>query len=184
MRADSGQFWTDRVAVTALALALIAVATPVAAQHQHQHQARSPYAGTGSDTVKTLTPEEVAGLLGGEGMGLARPAELNGYPGPRHVLDMADSLALTPDQVARIEAVFQTMHDGAVELGRAMIDAEKALDTGFAEGADPAVLQGGVADLARLRGELRWTHLRAHFETAEILTLHQRHMYDRLRGYR
>lgn len=182
MRMDSGRFWTLGGAVLALELALIGAATPLTAQHQHHM--RSAYAGAGSDTVKTLTPQEVAGLLGGEGMGLARPAELNGYPGPRHVLDMADSLALTPEQVERTEAVFQAMHDRAVEIGRAIVDAEKGLDAGFAEGADPAVLQDRVTELARLRGELRWIHLRAHFETAEILTLHQRHTYDRLRGYR
>ncbi len=165
-------------------LVLTGLAGPAAAQHQHQEHARSPYAGAGSDTVKTLTPDEVAGLLGGEGMGLARAAELNGYPGPRHVLDLADSLALTPDQVARTETVFRAMHDRAVELGRSIIDAEKALDAGFAGGADPAALERRVAELGRLRGELRWVHLRAHFDVAEILTMHQRHTYDRLRGYR
>jgi hypothetical protein len=117
-------------------------------------------------------------------MGMARAAELNGYPGPRHVLDLADSLALTPDQVERTEAVFRAMHDRAVEVGRSIIDAEKALDAGFAGGADPADLERQVTELGRLRGELRWVHLRAHFHVAEILTMHQRHTYDRLRGYR
>jgi hypothetical protein len=51
----------------------------------------APYAGHQERPIKALAPEEVAGLLGGEGMGYALAAELNHYPGPRHVLDLADS---------------------------------------------------------------------------------------------
>lgn len=54
----------------------------------------SPYVERRSAQVKTLSQAEVDELLAGSGMGVARPAELNGFPGPRHVLDLADSLAL------------------------------------------------------------------------------------------
>ncbi|MFO7892187.1 MAG: periplasmic heavy metal sensor [Longimicrobiales bacterium] len=155
---------------------------PAAAQHEG-HAMDSSYAATGSDTVQTLTADEVAALLEGAGMGLARPAEMNGYPGPRHVLDLADSLALTPEQAEQVQAIFRAMHHRAVELGREIIDAEKRLDAAFAGDADAPALQAQVTALARLRGELRWTHLRAHLETVEVLTAHQRHSYDRLRGY-
>lgn len=165
--------------------ALVAFAGPAAAQHEGHagHETRSSYADAGSDTVQTLTPDEVAGLLEGAGMGMAQPAELNGYPGPRHVLDLADSLGLTSAQTRRTQAVFDAMHERAVELGREIVDAEKALDAAFADGASARELEALVTDLAGLRGALRWTHLRAHLETAEILTRHQRHEYDRLRGY-
>lgn len=169
-------------AVVLLLGALLGAAGPVAAQHE-DHAVDSPYAATASDTVQTLTADEVAVLLEGAGMGLARPAEMNGYPGPRHVLDLADSLALTPDQAQQMQAIFQAMHHRAVELGREIIDAEKELDAAFAGDADARALEEQVTALARLRGELRWTHLRAHLETVEILTAHQRHSYHRLRGY-
>jgi hypothetical protein len=167
-----------------LILAFSALLAPrsLAAQHEG-HAGHSPYAGTGSAEVPTLTPEEIAQLRAGEGMGLARPAELNGYPGPRHALDLADSLALSPDQQVRATEIFETMHADAVRLGEEVIAAEKALSDGFAAGKAPADLRPLVAELARLRGDLRWVHLRAHLELASVLTLHQRHEYDRLRGY-
>jgi hypothetical protein len=37
-------------------------------------------------------------------MGLALPAELNGYPGPIHVLELSDKLGLSAEQKSRIEA--------------------------------------------------------------------------------
>ncbi len=167
------------LAAVVLALALALGATPVAGQHEEH----SPYAGAGSQQVQTLTADEVAALLEGQGMGLARAAELNGYPGPRHVLDLADSLGLTADQRERTQSAFDAMQSRAAELGRSILEREQALDAGFADGADAAALEAQVAEIARLRGELRWTHLRAHLAVATILTRHQRHTYDRLRGY-
>jgi hypothetical protein len=169
-------------AAAAALVAAVALAGPAAAQHEG-HGAESPYAAAGSAEVQTLTAAEVAGLLEGEGMGLALPAELNGFPGPRHVLELADPLGLTPEQEERTRVVFDAMRARALELGRAIVDAEKALDAAFAEGQPAASLEARVMDVARLRGELRWVHLRAHFEVADILTRHQRHQYHGLRGY-
>jgi Spy/CpxP family protein refolding chaperone len=168
-------------AAAAVAMALALVPAPAAAQHE----AHSPHAGTGSSEVKTLTPDEVAQLLEGEGMGLARPAEMNGYPGPRHVLDLADSLALTPEQAQRTREIFETMNAEAVALGRRIVDGEKALDALFASGgaATEAEVEALVADLAEMAGELRLAHLKAHLAMTELLTEHQRHEYARLRGY-
>lgn len=166
-------------AVTLLILAALLVPGAAAAQDTH-----SPYAHEGSDRVKTLTQEEVDGLLAGEGMGLARPAEMNGYPGPRHVLDMADSLRLTPEQRDGARAIFEAMQDGAQALGRRVLEVEEALDSLFASGAvaEP-VLEEKVGEAARLQGELRLVHLRAHLEMRALLTPHQIHEYGRLRGY-
>lgn len=166
-------------ALATVVLALALGAAPAAGQHE----GHSPYAGTGSQEIQTLTAEEVTALLEGQGMGLARAAELNGYPGPRHTLDLADSLGLTADQRERTRAAFDAMHARATELGRSILERERALDAGFADGADAATLEALVAEIAGLRGELRWTHLRAHLAVAAILTPHQRHSYDRLRGY-
>lgn len=169
--------WT--AAVVAAVLTGVGLAAPV----QAQHESPSRHAEAGSDEVKTLTPAEVADLRAGAGMGMARPAELNGLPGPRHVLDLADSLRLTAPQRRQVEAVFEEMSEAARELGARIIEAEKTLDRAFAAGAEPETLEAVVTDVASLRGALRWTHLRAHLRTAEILSPHQRHEYDRLRGY-
>jgi hypothetical protein len=41
-------------------------------------------------------------------MGLALAAELNGYPGPIHVLQLSDKLGLTPEQKARVQSLFDS----------------------------------------------------------------------------
>ena len=144
----------------------------------------SPYAHQGSKELKTLSQEEVDELLSGAGMGLARPAELNGYPGPRHVLDLADSLGLTAEQRGSVEGIFRDMHARAVELGQEILDAERALDAAFASGDVTVDALAEIVDrIGSLQADLRAVHLRAHVATREILTDHQRHEYDRLRGY-
>jgi hypothetical protein len=55
----------------------------------------SPYAGQQARTIKALSDEEIAALRNGEGLGMAKAAELNGYPGPLHVLALAAQLELT-----------------------------------------------------------------------------------------
>jgi len=49
---------------------------------------QSPYAGEELNEIKSLSPVEINDLLQGNGMGFAKAAELNQYPGPRHVLEI------------------------------------------------------------------------------------------------
>lgn len=162
-----------------VALALLAAPLPVVAQ---QHT--SPYAHTGSDVVKTLSRAEVEDLLSGAGMGLARPAELNGLPGPKHVLELADSLALTPDQRRGVQAAFDAMDGRARELGGRVIDAERALDALFAAGRPaPDAIREAVRAAAAATADLRMVHLEAHLRVAALLTPRQIQDYARLRGY-
>src|SRR5665213_709350 len=72
-------------------------------------QTVSPYTGQEQRAIKSLSPDEVKAYLAGEGMGLAKAGELNHYPGPKHILAMADHLGLTPAQRARIEAAEKAM---------------------------------------------------------------------------
>src|SRR5262245_4804794 len=65
----------------------------------------TPYAGQESASVRGLSEAEISALRTGSGMGLARPGEINGYPGPRHALDLADELALTESQRAALQAL-------------------------------------------------------------------------------
>lgn len=50
--------------------------------------------------MRTLSEMQAVGFLAGREMSLALAAELNGYPGPMHVLEHAASLGLTPEQRA------------------------------------------------------------------------------------
>ena len=65
-------------------------------------------------------------------MGLAKAAELNGYPGPAHVLELASQLGLSAEQLAMTRALFTSMEQRAKELGRQLVAAEQSLDTLFA----------------------------------------------------
>jgi Spy/CpxP family protein refolding chaperone len=158
---------------------LVLLAPAAAAQHEH-----SPYADQPSSGIASLSATELEDLRSGDGMGLARAAELNHYPGPKHVLDLADSLGLTPEQHADITAIFERMNERAQELGEQIIGAEETLSRRFEhEHIDSATVASSTEEIGRLYGELRYVHLAAHLALKEILTNEQIAVYDRLRGY-
>src|SRR5438128_9301464 len=95
---------------------------------------KSSYAGQESRSIKALSQEEIAALRNGEGMGLAKAAELNGYPGPLHVLALAKELRLAPDQVRQVNDIRERMSATAKALGDEIIDREQELDQLFAQG--------------------------------------------------
>jgi hypothetical protein len=144
----------------------------------------SPYAGDAGRAIKALSEDEVRDYLAGAGMGLAKAAELNRYPGPRHVLELADRLALSPEQRERTERLFASMRAEAVRLGEEIVAQERELDARFAAGAvSAAELDRRTAALGSLQGRLRATHLRAHLAQRDILSAEQRRQYVALRGY-
>ena len=166
-----------RFALIALAL----VATPVAADNAHQH---SPYAGEETRDIKALSPEEMADLIAGRGMGLALAAELNGYPGPRHVLDLATELQLTAEQKRRTNELFEAMRQETSTLGAQVIEAERTLDRLFAEKqATPQSVAAATQAAGTAQGALRAAHLRYHLAMMDVLTPQQVAAYNRLRGY-
>src|SRR5690625_3255574 len=169
-----------------LALALVlGTAAPLAAQHhQHQHHPAQPYAGQETRRIKALSEAEIKGYLNGEGMGFARVAELNHYPGPRHVLDLAESLELTADQRRRTQALFEVMRVEAVRLGKDLVDKEAALERFFAEErTDEEELSELLGQIGAVRAALRGVHLRAHVAMRAVLSAEQITRYDELRGY-
>ena len=165
--------------IISLVVALFVLAMPAFAQTPAQ-----PYAGQQGRDIKALSPEEIAALLKGEGMGLAKAAELNGYPGPAHVLALAKELKLSDAQRAQAQAVFDRMHASAVVLGVEIVEHEHALDRGFAEGNIATDrLAEATAKIAALQGDLRAVHLTAHLDTRPLLSDEQVATYRRLRGY-
>ena len=144
----------------------------------------APYAGQQAREIKALSSSEQADLLAGKGMGLAKAAELNGYPGPAHVLELASDLALSTEQRDRTQAVWQAMDARAKAIGQQLVDAERELDALFA--SRQATRDRLVAQLDRigtLQAQLRAAHLEAHLEQARILTPEQSRRYAVLRGY-
>jgi hypothetical protein len=144
----------------------------------------SPYSGQESREIKALSESEIAGLMAGKGMGYAKAAERNGYPGPKHVLELADELHLSPEQREQTQAVFARMEASAKELGSRLVDAERALDVMFREGTvTPDSLAAALSQIGALQAELRGAHLQAHLEQACILEKGQVARYMELRGY-
>ena len=167
-----GKFpWVFVVVLTLPALVL--------AQHHH-----SPYAGQEKHAMKSLSEEEIQALLSGQGMGLAKAAELNHYPGPRHVLDLAAQLQLSETQRAETQKIYDRMHREAVRLGALIVGKEQELDRLFAtEAVDPQNLQSLAKQIAQLHGDLRLAHLQAHADVKRLLSREQIATYDALRGY-
>ena len=144
----------------------------------------SPYAGGETREIKSLSAEEVAGYLGGEGMGLGKAAELNGFPGPLHVLELADELELTEEQSRRTREIFEEMRERARGLGARLVEKEGELDRLFASQAlTEDELSSLTRELGRIRGALRATHLRAHLAQKALLSEEQVRRYEALRGY-
>jgi hypothetical protein len=152
---------------------------------QSEAQDRSkPYAGQQTRSIKALSTEDVAGLLNGEGMGMAKAAELNGYPGPAHVLALAKELKPTEAQQVQVQGIFDRMNAEARRLGTILIEHERALDDLFASGIiTPDRLVVETAAISEIQGKLRSVHLAAHLETKPILGADQIALYSRLRGY-
>ncbi len=145
---------------------------------------RSPYAGQESQTVKSLSDTEIKNLPLGAGVGYAKLAELNGFPGPKHVLELADELDLSKKQRALTKNLFEDMQRRARTLGAELVDTEKALDRMFnADGVDSTAALIAMKRAAELEAQIRWTHVSAHLVQNDILSPEQRLAYVRLRGY-
>lgn len=144
----------------------------------------SPYAAQRHEDIKALSGDERAALLAGQGMGFAKAAELNGYPGPRHVIDLAAELELTGEQVAESQALFERMRADAQSTGAELIEAERALDRLYASKTATAErVNAALARIEHLRARLRGVHLNAHLEQAALMTPAQIERYVTLRGY-
>jgi hypothetical protein len=161
---------------------VLSFAAPVAAEDV----LTSPYREQTSTEIRGLTEREIADLREARGMGLARAAELNGYPGPRHVLDAVRDrrLYLSPDQVQTVRRLFDDMEREAQRLGGMVLAEEWTLEREFRNGTiAEAGLDGGVARIAALQGQLRAVHLNTHLKTRLLLSEQQIQHYNLLRGY-
>lgn len=184
MHGPSGSTTSRSLLGAASLLILFAGARSVDAQERRHPMGEHPYADLVDREIKALSAEEIRQLEEGAGMQMALPAELNGYPGPLHVLELADVLELTPEQRAAVDSVRAAMLERARALGRQLIEAERALDRLFADGAaDPSSVREAAARAGALRAELRAAHLTAHLTTRALLTDAQRMRYAHHRGY-
>jgi hypothetical protein len=143
-----------------------------------------PYSGQEQSSIPGLTEAEIAGYREARGMGLARPADINGYPGPLHVLEQADALGLSPDQRVAVQALYDQMRAEASTIGEEFLAQYGALELAFRDHTiTPEALGDRTGEIGRIEGMLRATHLKYHLATRALLTPEQIGAYMRLRGY-
>jgi hypothetical protein len=161
-----------------LLLALITVGmTAVQAQHQ-------PYAAQHERPIKSLSDEETRQYLSGAGMGYAKAAELNGFPGPMHVLELADKLGLSAQQREAARRLMDGHKADARAIGAKRVEAEKRIDAIFRSGTvDEHSLADAVRAAAALDADYRLSHLETHRRMRMLLTEDQVAQYNRARGY-
>lgn len=170
------------VRAAVLAGALISVAAAQAGSGTHG--GHSPYAGQEARAIKSLSESDIAELQRGGGWGLAKAAELNGVPGPAHLLELKDAIPLTQAQAAEIRAIFERMQAEAIAGGERLIALEAELEADFRAGAvTEEALRDMLGRIAAARAELRFIHLSTHLQTPAILSKSQIARYHALRGY-
>jgi hypothetical protein len=146
--------------------------------------AQTPYAGLQTRSIKALSDQQVADLRAGRGMGLALAAELNGYPGPSHLLELADKLGLSDAQRNSARNMFEAMKAETIPIGERLIAQEAALDRLFADHViTPEKLSAATAEIGATQAELRAAHLKYHLSTVAMLEPSQIQQYSVMRGY-
>jgi hypothetical protein len=147
-------------------------------------QSNQPYSGMQSRPIKALSDQQVADLKAGRGMGLALAAELNGYPGPSHLIELSDRLGLTSDQHSVLKGMFDAMKGETIPIGETLIVQEEQLDRLFAgKTVSEQQLHDATRDIGETQGRLRNAHLNYHLQARAILQPDQIRRYAELRGY-
>ncbi|OED38556.1 hypothetical protein AB833_19255 [Chromatiales bacterium (ex Bugula neritina AB1)] len=169
-----------KIRLLALSIAALCLNNTTLAEGDHH----SAYAGEQHRSIKSLSSADIADLKAGAGWGLAKSAELNGVPGPLHLLEMQDEIELSALQLQQITKVFNEMRSTARTLGEQLTDQESKLDEKFRNDI-PAEdeLKSILSEIGSTRSALRYVHLSAHLKMPEILSSHQIKTYNRIRGY-
>ncbi|WP_321449121.1 hypothetical protein [uncultured Cohaesibacter sp.] len=149
-----------------------------------EQEERSKYAGQQERTIKSLSQDDIDELKKGGGWGLAKAAELNGFPGPAHLLDLKDKLALDDEQIEKLEALYGQMTSEARAEAETYIALEAKLEKEFSSGRiNDGLLRTALGYIEESRRKLRYIHLSAHLEATKIVTPEQVEHYNILRGY-
>jgi len=146
--------------------------------------AQSEYSGQEKRKIKSLSEDDIKQLESGKGWGFAKAAELNGMPGPIHLIELKDKIELTASQIGRIEALYSEMKKDAVPLGKRLVQLERKLDSDFStKTITPESLESQLEEIGNVTAKLRHVHLSTQLKTPKILTEAQIKKYNQLRGY-
>jgi hypothetical protein len=165
-------------------LFLILILTPLSTFSAADRSYKSKYAGEEKREIKSLSEADIEELKNGKGWGLAKAAELNGMPGPAHLLEMKNEIDLSANQVWAIEDLYNKMKQEAIPLGLELIELERELNKHFANRTITSEFLGILLErVAQVQKKLRYVHLLTHLKTPDILTPEQIASYNKLRGY-
>ncbi len=165
-------------------LFLILILTTLSTLSAADHSYKSKYAGEEKREIKSLSETDIEELKNGKGWGLAKAAELNGLPGPAHLLEMKEEIHLSAKQIRLIEDLYIKMKKDAIPLGLELIELERELNNHFSNRTMTDELLGILLErIAQIQKKLRYVHLSTHLETPNILTPEQIALYNKLRGY-
>jgi len=141
---------------------LIFVSNPSLASHNEEE----------SDSDNSiLTKEEVNAYLTGGSLDFDRVAEINHFPNPKRVLEIKNLLTLTRVQNNRSTISYKLMRKYAIKAGRKIVRKENQLNYLFQQpNVDLHAVKKLVSEIATLKGELRFTHLKAHVNQESYLT--------------
>ena len=175
-----GNIMQAKVSIFLLLFLLMPLSPFAASDHSH----KSKYVGQEKREIKSLSKADIQELRNGRGWGLAKAAELNGLPGPVHLLEMKKEIGLNPEQTEKIEILYQKMKKQAIPLGLKLIELERKLNNHFAKGTiTEELLHELLEQIAQVRKRLRYVHLSTHLKTPGILRAEQIDLYNKLRGY-
>ena len=174
----------------AMLVAISLVSSPAVAQehgesdgdmggkHQMHGQAEGGMQGMGG-----VSAQEKEALLKGAGLGAGMIAMMNGYPGPKHVLEMGDELELTAAQRESIGTIYGKVKAESVKYGTELVEKDEELAALFASGSvSTDKVEKLSRDIGELQGRVRAEHLNAHVETFDALTPAQREMLAEMQG--
>jgi Spy/CpxP family protein refolding chaperone len=157
---------------------------PFSAYSASEHSHKSKYVGQEKREIKSLSESDIEELEKGKGWGFAKAAELNGVPGPIHLLEMKKEIRLNSEQIQKIEDIYQEMKKQAIPLGLELVELERRLNNHFANRTiTDNLLHKLLGEIVQVRKKLRYAHLSAHLKTPDILTFEQITLYNELRGY-
>ena len=169
-----------KVTILVVILILLHALTFSAADHSH----KSKYAGEEKRKIKSLSETDIEELKNGKGWGLAKAAELNGLPGPVHLLEMKEEIHLSAKQIRVIEVLYKKMKQEAIPLGLELIDLERELNNHFSNRTITDELLGLLLErIGQVQKKLRYVHLSTHLKTPNILAPEQITLYNKICGY-
>lgn len=163
---------------------LLFLLIPFCAYSASEHSHKSKYVGEEKREIKSLSESDIEELENGKGWGFAKAAELNGVPGPIHLLEMKKEIRLSNEQIQKIEDIYQKMKKQAIPLGLELIELERRLNNHFANRTiTDNLLHKLLGEIVQVRKKLRYAHLSVHLKTPDILAFEQITLYNKLRGY-